>query len=435
MITAPGGLPLAGHALDLLRRPLEFLAEVRDLGPVVRFRLGPKDAYLVTTPDAVREVLITQLSAFGKGGALIDTAREVVGNGIGTSDGAEHRRNRKMALPAFHHRRIAGYTATMADISVRRAGSWLPGQELSMPDEMHALSAAILARTLITTELDAPGVLKRALPELVAGIGRRTYLPVKWVHRLPLPVNRRYAEARKALSDLVLGTIAEYRAKPGDRGDLLSMLLTAVDDEGVGMSDAQLHDEVLTMMFGGTTTSAETLTWIFHTLATHPEIEKKVRAEIDDVVGDRTVAHTDLPALEYTKRVVAEALRRYPAIWLTSRYAHREVTVQGQVIPRGADVFYSPHLLHHDPRSFPRPEEFDPDRWLPERAAESPRHAYIPFSSGFRKCIGDSFAQTEILVALVAVLQRWRLEQVGEAVPVCDTTYRLKESVMRVERR
>ncbi|MFS8104411.1 cytochrome P450 [Lentzea alba] len=435
MITAPGGLPLAGHALDLLRRPIEFLTEMRDLGPVVRFRLGPKDAYLVTTPDAVREVLITQLSAFGKGGALIDTAREVVGNGIGTSDGAEHRKNRKMAQPAFHHQRIASYTAAMAGIASQKATSWLPGLRLSMPEEMHALSAAILAKTLITTDVDAPGVLSRALPELVAGIGRRTYLPVKWVHRLPLPVNRRYTTARRALSGLVLDTIAEYRAAPGDRGDLLSMLMTSVDDDGAGMSDAQLHDEILTMMFGGTATSAETLVWLFHVLATHPEISEKVVAEIDDVVGERLVEHADLPALEHTGRVITEALRRYPAIWLTSRYANRATTVAGQDIPAGADVFYSPHLLHHDPRSFSRPEEFDPDRWLPERAAESPRHAYIPFSSGFRKCIGDSFARTEIMVALVAVLQRWRLVQVGEAVPACDTTYRLKKSVMRVERR
>ncbi|MEV6237244.1 cytochrome P450 [Lentzea sp. NPDC051838] len=435
MITAPGGLPLAGHALDLMRRPLEFLSSLRDLGEVVGFRLGPSTAYLLTTPDAVREVQITQLAKFGKGGAVLDTARAVVGNGIATSDGPIHRRHRKMAQPAFHHSRMAGYTATMAALAEQRASSWLPGQEISMTYEMHMLKSAMLGRTLIATDADVTKVLSAALPELVAGLGRRVFLPLTWPHRLPLPMNRRYEAAQRELNDLVHRTITEYRATPGDRGDLLSMLVEARDDAGEGMTDDQLRDEIITMMFAGVATPAETAVWTFHALAAHPDVEKRVQAEVDEVLDGRTATYDDLKRLEYAKRVVAEALRHHPPAWLVSRRNTEDVVIAGERIPAGSDVFFSPYVLHHDPRSFPRPDEFDPDRWTPERAGESPRHAYIPFSTGFRKCVGDAFGQAEVLTTVAAVTARWRLRQVGEPEARCDLTYRLKDSVMRVEPR
>lgn len=435
MITAPGGLPLAGHALELLHRPLEFLGELRDLGEVVKFRIGPRDTYLLTSPDAVREVQITQHTAFGKGGVVMDRSRVVVGNGLATADGPEHRRHRKMMQPAFHHTRIAGYTDVMAARAVERAASWLPGQEISLSGEMHGVSADVLSRTLITSGADVCGVLSTAVPELVSGLGRRILLPFDWAHRLPLPVNRRYDRAKAALGDLVHRTIAEYRAHPGDRGDLMSMLLAARDQEGVAMTGEELYDEIITIMIGGVATTAETLVWIFHVLSSHPDVEKRVQAEVDEVLNGRTVTHADLPRLGYLKRVIAEALRRYPPAWMVSRRTTRDVVVAGERIAAGSDVFFSPHVLHHDARSFPRPYEFDPDRWLPERAGESPRHAYIPFSTGFRKCIGDAFGQTEVMTVLAAVAARWRLRQVGEPVARCDLTYRLKECVMRVERR
>ncbi|MEU0881577.1 cytochrome P450 [Lentzea sp. NPDC005914] len=435
MITAPGGLPLAGHALDLLRRPLEFLTELRELGDVVKFRIGPLQTYLLTSPDAVREVQITQRTAFGKGGAVMDRSRVVVGNGLATADGEEHRKHRKMMQPAFHHTRIAGYTEVMAARAVERAASWLPRTEISLSDEMHAVSADMLSRTLITSGADVSAVLSTAVPELVGGLGRRILLPFDWAHRVPLPVNRRYDAAKAQLGDLVRRTIAEYRADPGDRGDLMSMLLAARDEQGAPMSDEELYDEIITIMIGGVATTAETIVWIFHVLASHPDVEKRLQAEVDEVLAGRTVTYADLPRLEYLKRVIAEALRRYPPAWMVSRRTTREVEVAGELIPAGSDVFFSPHVLHHDPRSFPRPYEFDPDRWLPERAGESPRHAYIPFSTGFRKCIGDAFGQTEIMTVLAAVTARWQLRQVGEPVARCDLTYRLKECVMRVEPR
>lgn len=435
MITAPGGLPIAGHVLDLMRRPLEFLSGLRNLGEVVQFRLGPTNAYLLTTPDAVREVQITQLAKFGKGGAILDTARTVVGNGIATSDGPTHRRHRKMAQPAFHHSRMAGYTATMSALAEQRAASWSPGQEISMTHEMHMLNSAMLGHTLIATDADVTRILSTSLPELVAGLGRRVFLKTQWVHRLPLPMNRRYTAAQRAMNDLAYRTIAEYRASPGDRGDLLSMLVQARDDADEGMTDEQLRDEIMTMMFAGVATPAETAVWTFHVLATHPDVEKRVQAEVDEVLDGRAATYDDLKQLEYTKRVVAETLRHHPPAWLVSRRNTEDVVIAGHRIPAGSDVFFSPYVLHHDPRSFPNPMEFDPDRWSPERASESPRHAYIPFSTGFRKCVGDAFGQAEVLTAVAAVTSRWQLRQVGEPTAKCDLTYRLRNCVMRVEPR
>ncbi|HEX8866742.1 MAG TPA: cytochrome P450, partial [Lentzea sp.] len=287
----------------------------------------------------------------------------------------------------------------------------------------------------IATDADVTTVLSRSLPELVAGLGRRVFLPMRWPHRLPLPMNRRYAAARQAMNDLVFRTIAEYRADPRDRGDLLSMLVAARDDAGEGMTDEQLRDEIITMMFAGVSTPAETAVWTFHALATHPDVEKRVQAEVDEVLDGRAATYDDLKRLEYTKQVVAESLRHHPPAWLVSRRSTQDAVVAGHPIPAGSDVFFSPYVLHHDPRSFPNPMEFDPDRWSPERAGESPRHAYIPFSTGFRKCVGDAFGQAEVLTTVAAVTSRWQLRQVGEPVARCDLNYRLRNSVMRVERR
>lgn len=208
-----------------------------------------------------------------------------------------------------------------------------------MPAEMQTVSATFLSNTLFETDVDAPGVMSRSLPVLLAGIGRRTYLPMTWVHRLPLPMNRRFAAARQELDSLVLAAIAEYRANPGDRGDLLSMFMAAVDEDGVGLTDQQLHDEVCGMMFAAVATTSEGLTWVFHALTKHPEVEKKVAAEIDDVLGGRTVTFADLPALEYTKRALTEVLRVYPPGWILTPHSVRAAVVQGHEIPAGSDVF------------------------------------------------------------------------------------------------
>lgn len=431
---APGGLPLLGHAGKLMRQPLRFLTSMREQGSVVRFRLGPRDAYLVTTPETTHEVLVTQLAAFSKGGPLAGEAKSLLGEALATSNGEFHRRQRRLAQPAFHHSRIAGYTATMSEIATAQVSAW--SGEVALTQEMHRLSATILARTLFTTpEHDASTVLCETLPTLIAGLGRRAYLPLRWLHELPLPINRRFTVAARRLHTLIDEIIADYRATPGDRGDLLSMMMSATDETGADMTDQQLHDEAITMMFAGSETSAAMLVWFFHVLAAEPDVEKRVHAEVDEVLEGRAPGFDDLPKLEYTRRVINETLRAYPTGWLLTRHTTADVVLDGHPIPAGSDVFYSPYVLHHDPRSFAAPDVFDPDRWLPERLAEMPRHAFVPFSSGFRKCIGESFSLAEMAVTAAAVASRWKLRPVGTPRTVAYTTYRLDDAVMRAEPR
>jgi cytochrome P450 len=436
----PRALPVLGHAVYLLRRPQEFVTRMRDAGEVTVFRLGPRSAYLVNTPELVHQVLVTRRAAFDKGGALFAQATELVGTGLVTSGAELHRRQRRLAQPAFHAARIAAYTAIMRDSVVARSAAWRPGAVLELFTETHALSMDILARTLFTPPpgVDAVAVIQRNLPVLLGGIPRRAYLPVPWLHRLPLPVNRRFYAARAALFDLVDRIIADYAATGADRGDLLSMLMLARDaDTGEPMSHRQLRDEVMTMLLAGTETSSSTLVWAFHALARQPEAEQRVHAEVDAVLAGRPAGHEDLPALNYVGRVVREVLRMYPVGWLLTRITLAEVELGGVRIPAGSDVFFSPYALHHDPALFADPERFDPDRWLPERAGEIPRHAYIPFGDGNRKCIGDVFGMTEVAVALATLAGRWRLRPVPGRPPrpVAGSSYRLAEAYMQLEPR
>jgi pentalenene oxygenase len=436
----PRALPLLGHAVHLLRRPLPFLTELRDHGDVVVFRLGRRPAYLVNSPEVVREVLVTRRAQFDKGGPLYAQVAGVVGNGLAVATAEFHRRQRRLAQPAFHHARIAVYTATMRDVVAARSTGWRPGAVLEMTGQMHALTMDILARTLFAAPpgVDAVAEIERAVPVLLDGIARRAYLPVPFLHRLPLPVNRRFDAARTALVLLVDRVIADYAATGTDRGDLLSMLMLARDeDTGEPMTGQQLRDEVLTMLMAGTETSAATLVWVFHELAAHPEVERRLHAEVDAVLAGRPAGHEDLPRLDYTARVVRETLRLRPVGWLLTRMALVDTELGGQRVPAGSDVFFSPYAMHRDPTLYADPDRFDPDRWLQERAAGVPRHAYLPFGSGNRKCIGDTFALTELTVALATLAGRWRLRPVpGRPLrPVASTTYRLTGAYMQLEPR
>jgi pentalenene oxygenase len=433
-------LPVLGHAIYLLRRPLEFVCQLRDAGEITVFRLGPRPAYMVSSPELVHQILTTRRAVFDKGGPLFDRAAEVVGAGLATATGELHRRQRRLAQPAFHAARIAAYTATMRDVVAARSATWQPGAVLDLSTETHDLAMDILVRTLLTPPagVDAFGEIRRTLPLLMGGISRRAYLPVRWVHRLPLPVNRRFDAARTALFGLVDRVIADYAVTGSDRGDLLSMLMLSRDpDTGEPMSSRQLRDEVVTMLFAGTETSASTLVRAFHMLSAHPEAERRVHAEVDAVLAGRPADPEDLPRLSYVGRVIREVLRMYAPAWMLSRIALADVELGGVRIPAGSDVFFSAYALHHDPALFADPERFDPDRWLPDGAGDIPRHAYIPFGDGNRKCMGEAFALAEVTVALATLAGRWRLRPVpGRSFrPFVGSTYGVTEAHMQLEPR
>jgi cytochrome P450 len=406
---APGRWPLLGHTPSLLRRRFGFTSSLAGLGDLVKVYLGPLPTYVVTSPDLVHQMLVTDGRKFDKG-IMFDRFRPFFGNGIAMSNGPFHDAQRRLVQPAFHVNRIAGYSAVMARAAQAVADSWRPGQEIALDQAMHELAVTIVGQTLFATELGAAAVAeaRRSMPVVIRQ-GMVRALSPGFVTRLPIPVNRRFDEAIGRMRRIVRSVIEEGRAQQVDRGDVLSMLLAAHDDDtGEAMTDGQVYDEVVTLLTGGIETTALALSWLFHEVGRHPRVEQRWHEELDEVLGGRPVTHDDVPRLRYTHQIAREVLRRYP-IWLLMRRTNTEVTLGGVTFPPGTEMTISPHALHHDPRFFPDPDRFDPDRWDATNTQDPPPGAYVPFGDGGRKCIGNHFALTEITMAAATIGSRWRL--------------------------
>ncbi len=404
--------PLFGF-LAFRRDPLAFLSSLaRDYGDIVHFRMGPQHTYMLNHPDLVREVLVTHQDAFMKGRAL-QRSKRLLGEGLLTSEGAHHRRQRRLVQPAFHRQRIEAYGEVMIAYAARTAAQWHDGQTLDVAHEMMRLTLAIVAKTLFDADVEADTEDVGAAFTEIMSLFQMLMLPYsEYLEKLPLPATRRFERARARL-DAVIYRIIEARRREGrDHGDLLSMLISAQDSEGDGgsMSDEQLRDELMTIFLAGHETTANALAWVWYLLATHPEVERKLHAEIDEVLGDRPApAVSDYPRLRYTEMVVTETMRLYPPAWVVGRLALRDVPVREYVVPRGALVLVSQYVLHRDARFFPAPARFDPERFAPAARETRPVYAYFPFGAGARRCIGEGFAWMEAVLLVATIARRFRL--------------------------
>ncbi|HEY4456419.1 MAG TPA: cytochrome P450 [Pseudonocardiaceae bacterium] len=412
--TAPGGLPVLGHALRLWRGPLEFLKSLPDVADLVRVQLGTRTAYLATDPELVTQVLVDSRT-FDKGGPLFEKARLLVGNGLVSSEWADHRVQRRMLQPAFHHSRMSGYVELMREEITSVASGWRTGQALDVSDAMHALTLRITARTMFGTTVSERAIREVAycMPIIMRGVYQRMVAPTGVKEKLPTPANRRFDQVRSRMHDVIREAIEDIRRAGVDRGDLLSILVNATDEEtGKRLGDEEIYDQVMTLLIGGTETTGNTMAWVFRILSDQPEIEANLHAELDEVLGDRLPTFDDLPRLDYTWRVLQETLRLYPPAWLLTRTTTRQVELAGQTLTPGTIVMYSPYTMGHNHKVFDRVEAFDPQRWLPEPARAVPRGAMVPFSAGSRKCIGDTFGQAETTLTLATIAARWRLRPV-----------------------
>jgi cytochrome P450 len=410
---APGRWPFLGHTPALLRRRSAFTDSLHEHGEIVEIHLGPMPAYFVTSPRLAHEVLVTDGPKFRKG-AMFDKFKPFVGNGLVLSNGDFHLRQRRLMQPAFHRDRLAAYAEIMRRAAVELSDSWRPGEVRPLDEDLQGLAVTIVGEALFSTEIGKAAVEEaRRSIYLIIQQGMIRALSPKFVEKLPIPGNRRFDEAIKRMQDIVVEVIRDWRTESVDRGDLLSTLLLA------GMTDEQARDEVLTLLTAGIETTALVLSWTFHELGRHPDVEARVHAEVDEVLGGRPVTIDDIARLTYVRQVVDEVLRCYP-LWMLMRRTLEEVDLGGTRIPAGAEVIVSPHALHHDPASFPDPDRFDPGRWAPERVARLPKGAFVPFGAGGRQCIGNRFAQHEIVITVATVAARWRL------VPVPGRPVRVK---------
>ncbi|PZS40380.1 MAG: cytochrome P450 [Pseudonocardiales bacterium] len=408
--TAPGAIPLLGHTLPLLRNPLRFLTSLPARGDLVRIRIGPVEAIVVCAPELIRQVLLND-RVFDKGGPFFDRGREVAGDGLINCPHSLHRRQRRLAQPAFHSTRLPGYAQVMTKHIAEVTGSWQDGQVLDVLPEMMTLTARIAVETMFSDALPAAllGTVLDDFNTVLAGIYKRVLMPPSLV-KLLIFGNHRYDRARLRLRGIIGRVITDRRVSGADRGDLLSTLLSARDPaDNKGLSDIEIVDQVITFFMAGSETTASTLAWAVHLLARHPDVEHWLHAEVDAVLAGAPASFEDLPKLELTGRVVTETLRMYPPGWMFTRTTTTDTRLGGHPIPAGSILVYSPYLLHHRPDLYPDPDRFDPDRWTDGHTAQPPREALIPFGGGARKCIGDTFAVAEATLALATLATRWYL--------------------------
>lgn len=407
----PGPRPRVPGVLEVAfwRDPTGRLAEMaRRYGDASCFRFGPYLEFLVNDPELIRAVLVNNRS-FAKGNAL-QQAKRVLGEGLLTSEGELHLRQRRLIQPLFHGRRVAGYAETMVTRTERMLGRWEDGETLDVHREMTRLTLAVVGETLFNADVEGEAEeIGAALTESLEAVNRLVYPFVgPALERLPLPSRRRFHRSIERLDATIGRLIAERRAAPGG-GDLLSLLLEAQGQNGAGMLDRQVRDEAMTLFLAGHETTANLLTWTWYLLAEHPEAEARLQAEVDAVVGSRTPAFEHVATLEYTGRVIDEALRLYPPAWVIGRRAVEDVDLGAVAVPAGAIVVLSPFVTHRDARWYPEPERFDPDRWLPQARAARPQYAFFPFGGGRRLCIGESFARVEATLVLATIARRWSL--------------------------
>jgi cytochrome P450 len=419
---APGpfGHPLLGSTPALRRAPLRTLTESWcEYGDVVRFRLGgPFIGHLLVHPDAVKIVLQENHTNYSKVPWYNDKFKSLIGEGLFTSEGSVWLRQRRLAQPAFHRQRLAALGTIMTDAAEELLQQWEPltdtGRQIDVRAEMMRLAMTVVARALLGGDVSREAeTIGHAIDIAIDYTFQRIQSYFDLPGRFPLPSTRRFERARAELDTIVYRIIAERRADAGDRGDLLSMLLAARDaDTGEGMSDTQVHDEVMTIFLAGHETTAVALTWAWYILSRHPQVAERLRAELREVLGGRAPTVEDLPALKYTEMVMQETLRLYPPAWLMTRMGRDDDEIMGYHIPARTPIYLCQYLTHRHPAFWDNPEGVDPERFSPERSVDRPRWAYFPFGGGPRQCIGSAFALMEAQLALATIAQHCRLDLV-----------------------
>jgi cytochrome P450 len=403
----------------MLRDPLQFLTNAtHQYGDVVHLgAMGSQQLYLVVHPDHLKYILQENSRSFIKG-KNFEAIKLVIGEGLVVKEGDSWRRERRLMQPTFHRQRVGSLITVMTKVITQMLESWRaidPSTPFNVSAEMVRLAQKILLKSLFS--IDASGEttdeLSRAWDTVYEFLSEELWAVIKLPMGIPTPRNRRFQQAVRTLETIAYRIIRERRQSSNVPEDLLSMLMSACDEEsGEGMSDEQLRDEIMTIFSGGFETSAGVLAWIWYLLSKHPSVERRLHAELADVLGGRTPTLEDLPNLKYTKMVIEETMRLYPGAWVFTRGNLNTEEIGGYQIPAQSVIMISPYVTHRLPTFWENPEDFDPERFVPERVAARPRYAYIPFGGGPRQCIGDIFAMTEIQLVVAIIAQQYRLHLV-----------------------
>ncbi|HEY5920962.1 MAG TPA: cytochrome P450 [Kofleriaceae bacterium] len=408
------GWPLVGNLLAFRRDRLALQDQAARVGPIARLMLAHIPVYVITDADLAHEVLAEQSGAFRKSMGL-QFLRPMLGDGLLLAEGETHKRHRKLLAPAFAPRRLEKYGEIMVDETDKQLAGWHNGKRIDLAHEMMEMTLAIAGRTMFGADVrsDAAQVAE-ALELGMRAQQANLRSPIQLGYEWPLPRHRQMRRAVKLLDEVVYRLIAEGRTRGTDRGDVLSILLLARDEEG-GLTDTQVRDEVMTLLLAGHETTANAMTWTWFELGRHPDVLAKLAMEVD-ALGKRAVTVDDLAKLPFNLAVIEEAMRIHPAVYMTAREAIDEVVVGGHRLPKGAIVAVNIRGIHRREDYFVAPDAFMPERMLPDAKKSRPRHHYLPFGAGPRICIGAHFALLEAQLALATMVQRTRLRMLATRV-------------------
>jgi cytochrome P450 len=403
-------IPILGAAREMLKDAPGFvLRTARELGPLFRIPLGPRTLTLIGHPEDLRRILQEQAKEYPRG-KVVEPVRPMLGNGLPTTDAEVWRRKRRAMQPAFSKPRIAKLTDKMSDVTKRYVDKFGEGETFDAHDLMMRLTRDIIVETMFSNQLDTDTAeLDAAFAVLERYVARYSFVPFKVPLWLPTPDNLSFLRARATLDRLIVGLIAKRQASGEKHGDLLDALLEARDENGQPMPPAELRDESVSIFFAGHETSANTLTWAFYLLSTHPEVFARLREEADRVIGDRLPTMEDVPKLEYAAAVTRETMRLYPAGWIFGRIAERDDVLRGYRIRKGDLLGICALVAHRLPESWPDPERFDPERFAGDTSNSNRHFTYLPFGAGPHMCIGLHLAMSEMAIVLAMFVRRANL--------------------------
>ena len=432
---------------QFIHDPIKTLSTIsQKYGDVAYFKLGPKQhVYLINNPDYIEKMLIYDHRNFKKGKRL-QIAKSLLGEGLVTSEGDFHNRQRRLIQPIFYPRQIMTYGKIMTDYAIRFRDRWKNEDTIDISQEMMELTLGIICKSVLNYDVESEAKQVGKALTTTRNYSRRLQSPIGHIlDKIPiLPAPRGARKAKKELDSLVYGLISDRRhhQQESDNNhydDLLSRLLEAQDSNLAGpippssggsqyssngkMSDKQVRDEVMTIFIAGHETTANALTWTFYLLSQYPDVEKKLHDEIDSVLGtidengndvSKIPTAEDIPKLQYTEKVLRESMRLYPPVWTMGRYVENDYHVGEYTIPAGSSILMSQYVMHHDPRYYKEPEQFNPDRWTEEFKARLPRFSYFPFGGGIRGCIGEPFAWIEGTLIIATIVQKWTMRLVPD---------------------
>jgi len=407
--------PTLRRTLGIFGRPFrtvpEYLRAIsREHGPIVKFSNPLVNYFFVDDARYLEEIFVTKSASFMKGRGT-QRLRALLGDGLLTAVQPEHLKHRRLVQPAFHRSRIDAFGEVIVGYTRDRVERWTPGSTIDVHHETMQLALEIVARTLFGSDLsNEKQTISDALDDALEVFPLMLMPFSELIENLPIPPILRFKRARAQLDRVVYDMMRAHRADGDDRGDLLSMLMESEDENGVGFSDVQVHDEALTILLAGHETTANALAWTIYLLQRNPQIEEKLYAHVAEVLGDRDATIDDFPKLEYVRAVVSEAMRIYPPAWLTGRRALEDTTIGAYEVRKGEIVLVSQYVTHRNPRYWDAPERFDPDRWLAGPPKE--KFAYFPFGGGNRLCIGERFAWLELVLGIATMIRRVRFDRI-----------------------